>query len=203
MFIIGRKLGMTQIFRDDGEVIPVTVIEAGPCFITQIKTVETDGYNAIQIGFEDISESKVSKSMRGHFARANVAPKRYIREFRVDNGEYEIGQEINASVFEAGDEVEVIGVSKGRGFAGGVKRFGWKGGRASHGSRFHRRVGSIGASADPGKVFKGKTMPGHMGNETVCQRGLEIVEVDEENNLLLVKGSIPGHNKSIVYVKKG
>lgn len=203
MLLIGKKIGMTQVFSENGEVIPVTVIEAGPCFVIQIKKDDVDGYSALQLAYGDIPERKVSKPMRGHFASAGVSPKRYLYEYTdAEIGEYELGQEINVSEFEEGDKVKVVGKSKGRGFTGGVKRHGWKGGRASHGSRFHRKVGSIGASADPAKVFKGKTMPGHMGNEYVCQMGLEVVRVDEEKNLLLVKGSVPGPNKGIIYVEK-
>lgn len=200
--ILGRKHGMTQIFDEKGEVIPVTVIEAGPCVVVQKKTVETDGYNAIQVGFGDVKEKKLTKPLIGHFKKAGVPFKRYLREFRLDDiSGYEVGSEIKVDIFKPGDRVDVTGISKGKGFAGVVKRYGANRGPMSHGSKYHRRVGSMGATTDPGRTFKGKIMPGHMGHERVTIQNLEVVKVDPELNLLLVKGSVPGPKGSLLIIK--
>ncbi|HCD09653.1 MAG TPA: 50S ribosomal protein L3, partial [Thermoanaerobacter sp.] len=196
------KHGMTQIFDEKGEVIPVTVIEAGPCVVVQKKTVETDGYNAIQVGFGDVKEKKLTKPLIGHFKKAGVPFKRYLREFRLDDiSGYEVGSEIKVDIFKPGDRVDVTGISKGKGFAGVVKRYGANRGPMSHGSKYHRRVGSMGATTDPGRTFKGKIMPGHMGHERVTIQNLEVVKVDPELNLLLVKGSVPGPKGSLLIIK--
>lgn len=200
--ILGKKHGMTQIFDEKGEVIPVTVIEAGPCVVVQKKTVETDGYNAIQVGFGDVKEKKLTKPLIGHFKKAGVPFKRYLREFRLDDiSGYEVGSEIKVDIFKPGDRVDVTGISKGKGFAGVVKRYGANRGPMSHGSKYHRRVGSMGATTDPGRTFKGKIMPGHMGHERVTIQNLEVVKVDPELNLLLVKGSVPGPKGSLLIIK--
>ncbi|AIS53191.1 50S ribosomal protein L3 [Thermoanaerobacter kivui] len=200
--ILGRKHGMTQIFDEKGEVIPVTVIEAGPCVVVQKKTVETDGYNAIQVGFGDIKEKRVIKPLKGHFKKAGVPVKRYLREFRLDDiSGYEVGNEIKVDIFKPGDRVDVTGISKGKGFAGVVKRFGANRGPMSHGSKYHRRVGSMGATTDPGRTFKGKIMPGHMGHKRVTIQNLEVVKVDPSLNLMLVKGSVPGPKGSLLIIK--
>ncbi|KHO63431.1 MULTISPECIES: 50S ribosomal protein L3 [Thermoanaerobacter] len=200
--ILGRKHGMTQIFNEKGEVIPVTVIEAGPCVVVQKKTVEADGYNAIQVGFGDVKEKRLTKPLIGHFKKAGVPFKRYLREFRLDDiSGYEVGSEIKVDIFKPGDKVDVTGISKGKGFAGVVKRYGANRGPMSHGSKYHRRVGSMGATTDPGRTFKGKIMPGHMGHERVTIQNLEVVKVDPELNLLLVKGSVPGPKGSLLIIK--
>ncbi|SHF33273.1 LSU ribosomal protein L3P [Thermoanaerobacter uzonensis DSM 18761] len=200
--ILGRKHGMTQIFDEKGEVIPVTVIEAGPCVVVQKKTVEADGYNAIQVGFGDVKEKRLTKPLIGHFKKAGVPFKRYLREFRLDDiSGYEVGSEIKVDIFKPGDKVDVTGISKGKGFAGVVKRYGANRGPMSHGSKYHRRVGSMGATTDPGRTFKGKIMPGHMGHERVTIQNLEVVKVDPELNLLLVKGSVPGPKGSLLIIK--
>jgi len=199
--IIGRKVGMTQIFKDN-KAIPVTVIKAGPCVIVQKKTVETDGYNALQLGFEEIPEKKVNKPLLGHFKKFGVKPFRILKEFRVDNvDEFEIGQEITVSMFKEGDIVDVTGWSKGRGFAGAMKRWGFRGGPRSHGSKFHRQLGSVGQHTEPAKIWKGKKMPGRYGNERVTIRNLEVVEVDAENNLLVVKGGVPGARGGLLLIR--
>ncbi|WP_029687936.1 50S ribosomal protein L3 [Thermoanaerobacter sp. A7A] len=200
--ILGRKHGMTQIFNEKGEVIPVTVIEAGPCVVVQKKTVEADGYNAIQVGFGDVKEKRLTKPLIGHFKKAGVPFKRYLREFRLDDiSGYGVGSEIKVDIFKPGDKVDVTGISKGKGFAGVVKRYGANRGPMSHGSKYHRRVGSMGATTDPGRTFKGKIMPGHMGHERVTIQNLEVVKVDPELNLLLVKGSVPGPKGSLLIIK--
>jgi len=200
--ILGRKHGMTQIFDEKGEVIPVTVIEAGPCVVVQKKTTETDGYNAIQVGFGDVKEKRLTKPLIGHFKKAGVPFKRYLREFRLDDvSGYEVGSEIKVDIFKPGDRVDVTGISKGKGFAGVVKRYGASRGPMSHGSKYHRRVGSMGATTDPGRTFKGKIMPGHMGHKRVTIQDLEVVKVDPELNLLLVKGSVPGPKGSLLIIK--
>lgn len=200
--LIGRKLGMTQIFWEDGSVIPVTVIEAGPCVVIQKKTVETDGYNAVQLGFERAKEKKVTKPLKGHFNKADKGFFRILREFRIDEpASYEVGQEIKADLYNVGDYVDVIGTTRGRGFAGVVKRYGFKGGKASHGSMFHRAPGSVGASAYPSRVFKGKRLPGHMGSERQTVQNLMVLGVRAESNQILVKGSIPGSKNSIVLIR--
>lgn len=200
--ILGKKHGMTQIFDEKGEVIPVTVIEAGPCVVVQKKTVEKDGYNAIQVGFGDVSEKKLNKPLLGHFKKAGVSPKRYLREFRLDDiSGYEVGAEIKVDIFKPGDRVDVTGISKGKGFAGVIKRYGARRGPMSHGSKYHRRVGSMGATTDPGRTFKGKKMPGRMGSDRVTIQNLEVVKVDPELNLLVVKGSVPGPKGSLLIIR--
>ena len=207
--ILGRKVGMTRAYTEEGVSVPVTVIQAGPCYVSQIKTVETDGYTAIQLGYEDIKPRRSTMPQIGHDAKAGLAPKRFHREVRVEEGaeaEYELGQEIAADVFEGTLFVDVAGTSKGKGFQGGMKRWGFKGQLASHGvKRRHRSIGSIcGHAAEAGKsggIKKGKKMPGHMGNERVTSRNLEVIDIDKENNLLLVKGAVPGPNNGFVMVQ--
>ncbi|NLG79893.1 MAG: 50S ribosomal protein L3 [Firmicutes bacterium] len=200
--ILGRKLGMTQVFGDDGEVIPVTAIEAGPCVVVQKKTKDNDGYTAIQLGFEDIRESLLTKPERGHFKRAHVKPKRYLREVRVkDDSPYDVGAEIKVDIFNKGDRVDIVGTSLGKGFAGVIKRWNFRRGPMAHGSMYHRRVGSLGAT-DPARVFKGRKLPGRMGTKRVTIQNLEVVKVDPERNLLLVKGSVPGRRGGLLLVKE-
>ncbi|MEW6725578.1 MAG: 50S ribosomal protein L3 [Bacillota bacterium] len=200
--ILGRKLGMTQLFTPEGLVVPVTLIEAGPCTVVQKKTVDRDGYNAIQIGWGEVREKKVTKPVRGHFAKAGVKPKKYLRELRVNDViEYKIGQEIKCDIFNAGEMVDVTGTSKGRGFAGGIKRHGFHRGPMGHGSKYHRRPGSA-AAKGPARIFKGRKMPGHYGVERVTVQNLEVVKVDPERNLLAVKGAIPGPANGLVFVQK-
>ena len=196
--ILGRKIGMTQVFAENGDLIPVTVIEATPNVVLQVKTVETDGYNAIQVGFEDKRVKLSNKPEQGHVAKANTAPKRFIREFR--NAEGEVGQEVKVEIFAEGDVVDVTGVTKGKGFQGVIKRHGQSRGPMAHGSRYHRRPGSMGPVA-PNRVFKQKKLPGQMGGHVVTIQNLEIVKVDAERNLLLVKGNVPGSKKALVAVK--
>ena len=201
--ILTTKVGMTQIFNEDGVLTPVTVLQAGPCVVTQVKTEENDGYSAVQVGFVDKKEKGINKPQKGHFDKAGVAPKRFVREFRFENAEeYTVGQEIKADIFAAGDKIDATATSKGKGYAGGIKRHGLKSGPSAHGSKYHRHAGSNGACSDPSKVFKGKHMPGHMGSEQVTVQNLEIVRVDTENNLLLVKGAVPGPKKSLVTIKE-
>ena len=191
--ILGKKLGMTQIFTEEGIVVPVTVVEAGPNVVTQVKTVEKDGYNAIQVGFEDAKEKSLNKPQKGHLAAANVL-KKHLKEFRVDAvEEFTVGQEIKADLFAAGEKIDVTGTSKGKGFQGPIKRHGQSRGPESHGSRYHRRPGSMGACSFPGRVFKNKKLAGHMGSVKVTVQNLEVVRVDADKNLILVKGAIPGH----------
>lgn len=198
--ILGRKVGMTQVFAENGELIPVTVIEAANNVVLQKKTVETDGYEAIQVGFENKREKLSNKPEKGHVEKANTAPKRFIREFRGANlGEYEIGQEVKVDIFAEGDVVDVTGVSKGKGFQGSIKRHGQSRGPMAHGSRYHRRPGSMGPVA-PNRVFKGKALPGRMGGEQVTVQNLTIVKVDVERNLLLIKGNVPGARKALIKV---
>ncbi|MEQ8198699.1 MAG: 50S ribosomal protein L3 [Clostridiaceae bacterium] len=200
--IIGKKIGMTQIFDANGKVVPVTVVEAGPCVVVQKKTTEKDGYEAVQVGFGDIREKLVNKPRKGHFAKANVALKRTLKEFKFDNAaEYEVGQEIKVDIFEVGEKVDVSGVSKGKGFQGTIKRWNGSRGPMSHGSKFHRSVGSMGASSDPSRTFKNKKMPGHMGAVNTTVLNLEVVKVMSEKNLLLIKGGIPGPNKGTVVIR--
>lgn len=200
--LIGKKIGMTQIFNEEGKVIPVTVIEAGPCVVSQVKTEETDGYNSIQLGFGAIKESKVNKPERGHFTKANIAPARYLREFRVDSIEdVKVGDELKADIFMAGDKIDIQGTSKGKGFQGVIKRHGQHRGPMGHGSMYHRRPGSMGPTSTPGRVFKGKKLPGHMGAETVTIQNLEVIKVDLDKNIILVKGSVPGAKGSILKIK--
>lgn len=200
--ILGKKVGMTQIFDKEGKAIPVTVIQAGPNVVVQKKTVENDGYASIQVGYEDRDEKKINKPMKGHFAKAKVATKRYLRELRLENAEsFEIGQEIKADIFAEGDKVDVSGVSKGKGTAGTIKRFNAHRGPMRHGSKFHRAPGSMGASSDPSRTFKGKKLPGRMGNENTTVQNLEVVKVDAEKNYILVKGGVPGIRGSLVMIK--
>ena len=199
--ILGKKIGMTQVFSADGAVVPVTVVEAGPVVVTQIKTEETDGYKAVQVGFEDVKEKALNKPKMGHLAKSG-AKKRSLKEFRVDSVEgYEVGQEIKADVFAEGDKIDVTGISKGKGFQGPIKRHGQSRGPESHGSRYHRRPGSMGACSYPGRVFKNKKLAGHMGSVKVTVKNLEVVKVDADKNLLLIKGAIPGAKGSTVTVK--
>jgi large subunit ribosomal protein L3 len=202
--ILGKKLGMTQIFKE-GEVIPVTVIKAGPCVVTQIKSEDKDGYSAIQIGFEEAKEKHVNKPLKGHFKRTGITPQKYLAEVRLENGEkenYKLGQKITVDIFKEGEKVNVTGVSKGKGFAGVVKRWGFRGFPASHGARYHRAGGSIGMAASPARVIKGMKMPGRMGNRKVTVQNLEIVNIDKEKNLLLLKGAVPGHRGSLIFIKE-
>jgi large subunit ribosomal protein L3 len=199
--ILGRKLGMTQVFTEEGQVVPVTVIEAGPCVVLQKREVAVDGYEAIQVGFADQKPNRATKAEKGHAEKAGTAPKKFVREFRgVDLSQYEVGQQLKADVFSAGDAVDVIGVSKGKGYAGPIKRHNQHRGPMSHGSKYHRGVGSLGAVA-PNRTFKGQTMAGRMGHERVTIQNLEIVRVDTEKNILLVKGSVPGPKNSYVTVR--
>jgi large subunit ribosomal protein L3 len=201
--ILTTKVGMTQIFNEDGVLTPVTVLQAGPCVVTQVKTVENDGYAAVQVGFGDIREKLVNKPMKGHFAKAGVAPKRFVREFRLEDAEsYAVGQEIKADVFAAGDKVDATAKSKGKGFQGAIKRHGQSRGPMAHGSKYHRHAGSNGSATTPGRVFKGKKMPGHMGAVRITVQNLEVVRVDAEQNLILVKGAVPGPKKSLVMIKE-
>ena len=217
--ILATKVGMTQIFNEDGTLTPVTVLQAGPCAVTQIKTVENDGYEAVQVGFVDkkdkiINKDKggkkeivhrhgVTKAEQGHFAKAGVTGKRYVREFKFENAsEYELGQEIKADIFAAGDKVDATAISKGKGFQGAIKRLGQSRGPMAHGSKFHRHQGSNGSATTPGRVFKGKGMPGHMGSKRITIQNLEVVRVDVENNVILVKGAVPGPKKSLVTLKE-
>ena len=217
--ILATKVGMTQIFKEDGSLIPVTVLSAGPCVVTQIKTVENDGYSAVQVGYADKKERIVNKdkagrkeivhrhgvgkALKGHFDKAGVSCKRFLREFKFDNAEeYTLGSEIKADMFAVGDMVDASAISKGKGFQGAIKRHGQHRGPMTHGSKFHRHAGSNGAASDPSKVFKGKKMPGQMGNKRITIQNLEVVRVDAENNLLLIKGSVPGPKKSLVTIKE-
>ncbi len=217
--ILATKVGMTQIFNEDGALIPVTVLEAGPCVVTQIKTVENDGYSAIQVGYGDKPEKVVNKdksgkkeiahrhgvnkAVKGHLDKAGVGPKRYLREFKFENAdEYALAQEIKADIFAVGDKVDATAISKGKGFQGAVKRLGQHRGPMKHGSKFHRHQGSNGACSSPSRVFKGKGMPGHMGHVKVTVQNLEVVRVDAEKNLLLVKGAVPGPKKALVTIKE-
>ena len=200
--IIGRKIGMTQIFDEKGNVIPVTVIEAGPCVVAQVKTVETDGYNAVQLGFGDVKDKHINKPEAGHFAKAKLANKKHLREFRLENIEnYKVGDEVKADVFEAGEKVDIQGITKGKGFQGVIKRHGQSRGPMGHGSMYHRRPGSMGPTSTPGRVFKGKKLPGHMGRVTVTIQNLDVVKVDMDKNVILVKGSVPGAKGAILKIK--
>ena len=217
--ILATKVGMTQIFNADGVLVPVTVLQAGPCYVTQIKTVDNDGYSAVQVGFVDKKEKVVNKDAngkkeirnrhgvnkaeKGHFDKAGVSGKRFVREFKFDNAEeYNLADVIKADIFAEGDKIDATAISKGKGFQGAIKRFGQHRGPMAHGSKFHRHQGSNGACSDPSKVFKGKGMPGHMGHKQITVQNLEIVKVDVENNLLLVKGAVPGPKKALVTVKE-
>ena len=205
--ILATKVGMTQIFNADGVLTPVTVLQAGPCVVTQIKTVENDGYEAVQVGFVDKKEIRnrhgVNKAEKGHFDKAGVSGKRFVREFKFENcADYNLADEIKADIFEEGDKIDATAISKGKGFQGAIKRLGQHRGPMAHGSKFHRHQGSNGACSSPSKVFKGKGMPGHMGSVKVTIQNLEVVRVDAENNLLLVKGAVPGPKKSLVTIKE-
>ena len=201
--IIGKKIGMTQIFDETGMVIPVTVIEAGPCTVTQVKTVETDGYNSIQLGFGDVKEKHLSKPLKGHFQKSKLALKKHLREFRLDSvEEAKVGDEIKADVFENGDKIDVQGISKGKGFQGVIKRHGQSRGPMGHGSMYHRRPGSMGSTSTPGRVYKGKKLPGHMGVQTVTIQNLDVVRVDLDKNVILIKGSVPGPKGAILKIRK-
>ena len=216
--ILATKVGMTQIFQEDGTLIPVTVLQAGPCVVTQIKTEENDGYKAVQVGFVDkkeriVNKDKggrkeivhrhgVNKAEMGHFKKADVSAKRYVREFRFENAEeYELGKEIKADIFEVGERVDASGISKGKGYQGTIKRHGFHTGPMAHGSGYHRHQGSMGSNTDPSRVFKGKGMPGHMGSEQVTVQNLDIVKVDAEKNLIAIKGAVPGPNGGLIVVK--
>lgn len=200
--LIGKKVGMTQIFDEKGKVIPVTVIEAGPCVVAQVKTVESDGYNAVQLGFGDVKESKVNKPIKGHFTKAKLTLKKHLREFRIDDvASVKVGDELKADVFAKGDKVDIQGTSKGKGFQGVIKRHGQSRGPMGHGSMYHRRPGSMGPTSTPGRVFKGKKLPGRMGNNTITIQNLEVVSVDLDKNVILVKGSVPGANGAILKIK--
>ena len=217
--ILATKVGMTQIFGEDGTLVPVTVLQAGPCVVTQVKTVDNDGYSAVQVGFVDkkeritnkdksgkkeiIHRHGVGKAMKGHFDKAGVSCKRFVREFKLDDAEnYTLGSEIKADVFAAGDKIDASAISKGKGFQGAIKRHGQHRGPMTHGSKFHRHQGSDGACSSPSRVFKGKGMPGHMGCVKVTVQNLEVIRVDAEKNLLLIKGSVPGPKKALVTVKE-
>ena len=199
--ILATKVGMTQIFNGNGELVPVTVLQAGPCVVTQVKTVENDGYSAVQVGFQDIREKLVNKPVKGMFDKAGVSYKRYVREFNLE-GEYAVKDEIKAEIFEAGDKVDATAIAKGKGFQGAIKRHGQSRGPMAHGSKYHRHAGSNGSCSTPSRVFKGKKMPGHMGGKKVTTQNLEVVRVDAEKNLLLVKGAVPGPKKSLVTIKE-
>jgi len=199
--ILGRKIGMTHVFAEDGRALPVTVIEAGPCRVTQVKDPEKDGYTAIQLGFDEIKKEKnISKPMAGHFKKANTPPYRLLSEIKMEG--FKEGDTIKVDIFNKGDRVSIIGVSKGKGFQGVMKRFHYHGGPASHGSMFHRAPGSIGSSSFPSRVWKGKGLPGHMGNERVTTRNIEVIDVRKEQNLLVVKGAVPGANGSYLIIRK-
>ena len=200
--ILAKKLGMTQIFDETGKVIPVTVIEAGPNAVIQKKTVENDGYEAVQVGFVDLKEKKTNKPTKGHFAKAGVTPKKFIKEFRLDDvSGLNVGEEIKADIFEAGEKVDVAGITKGKGYAGTIKRWGQHRGPMTHGSGYHRGPGSMGMCSDPGRVFKGKRLPGHMGVERVTIQNLAVVRVDAEKNIILIKGGVPGPKGGLLIVK--
>ncbi|MDR3599634.1 MAG: 50S ribosomal protein L3 [Desulfosporosinus sp.] len=199
--ILGKKIGMTQIFTTEGRVVPVTVVEAGPCPVVQKKTVATDGYNAIQIGFSMLRESLSNKPRKGHFQKASLKPMRYVREFKVnDVDSYEIGQEVQVDLFTVGDKIDVVGTAKGKGFAGMIKRHHASRGPMAHGSKYHRRSGSLGAKG-PARVFKGRKLPGRMGGQRVTVQNLEVIRVDADKNLILIKGAVPGANKSLLILK--
>ena len=201
--ILATKVGMTQIFNDEGVLVPVTVLQAGPCVVTQVKTEENDGYKAVQVGFVDKREKLVNKPQKGHFDKAGVSYTRYVRELRLENAEeYSVKDEIKADIFAAGDKVDATAISKGKGYQGAIKRHGQHRGPMAHGSKFHRHQGSNGSATTPGRVFKGKGMPGQMGNKRITTQNLEVVRVDAENNLILVKGAVPGPKKSLVTLKE-
>ncbi len=200
--IMAKKIGMTQVFSETGNLIPVTVLEAGPCVVVQKKTMENDGYEAIQVGFAEVKEKHVTKPLKGHFEKADVEAKKYLKEFRLEDiTGYEVGAEIKADIFEAGDKIDVSGISKGKGYQGAIKRHGQSRGPMGHGSKYHRGLGSLSSGTTPGRVKKGKRMPGHMGAVKVTVENLEVVRADAEKNLLLVKGAVPGPKGAILFVK--
>ena len=204
--IVGKKIGMTQVFTDDGRLVPVTVVEAGPCKVVQKKTVESDGYVAVQVGFDALPENRakklVNKPVAGHFKKAGIAPARHLRELKLDNAsELEVGSEITVAQFVAGDKIDVCGITRGRGFTGAIYRWNQHTGPMAHGSKYHRGVGSMSANTDPARVFKNKHMPGHYGVERVTVQNLEIVKIDTERNLLLIKGAVPGPNGGLLIVR--
>ena len=199
--IIGKKVGMTQIFDEKGYVIPVTVIEAGPCLVAQVKSEETDGYNAVQLGFGEVKDKHINKPEKGHFEKSKLSAKKHLREFRADSIDVKVGDEVKADVFEAGDKIDVQGTSKGKGFQGVIKRHGQHRGPMGHGSMYHRRPGSMGSTSTPGRVFKCKKLPGHMGVQTVTIQNLDVVRVDMDKNVLLVKGSVPGPKGAILKIR--
>ena len=203
-FLLGKKIGMTQIFNENGLSIPVTVIQAGPCAVVQKKTVENDGYTALKLGFEEIPEKKLNKPDKGLFTKIKVTSRKYLKEFRIDDvAKYEVGQEIKvADMFTSGDKIDVSGISKGKGFQGTIKRYGQSGGPETHGSMYHRRVGSMGSNTSPARVFKGKRLPGHMGVDKITVQNLDVVKVDSERNLLLVKGAVPGPKGGLIVVRE-
>ena len=200
--IIGKKVGMTQIFDEKGIVIPVTVVQAGPCIVAQVKTVETDGYSAVQLGYGEVKDKHINKPEKGHFAKANIANKKHLREFRMNVIEAKVGDEVKIDVFVAGDKIDVQGTSKGKGFQGVIKRHGQHRGPMGHGSMYHRRPGSMGPTSTPGRVFKGKKLPGHMGVQTVTIQNLDVVRVDTDKNVILVKGSVPGAKGSLLKIRQ-
>jgi large subunit ribosomal protein L3 len=201
--ILATKVGMSQVFAEDGTLTPVTVLQAGPCVVTQVKTVENDGYAAVQVGFVDKREKLVTKPLKGHFDKAGVTYKRFLKEFKFENAaEYSVKDEIKADIFAAGDKVDATAISKGKGFQGAIKRHGQHRGPMAHGSKFHRHAGSNGSATSPGRVFKGKKMPGQMGNVKVTIQNLEVVRVDAEAGLILVKGSVPGPKKALITLKE-
>ena len=201
--ILATKVGMTQIFNENGALVPVTVLQAGPCVVTQVKTAENDGYKAVQVGFVDKRDKLVNKPQKGHFDKAGVSYKRYVREFKFENAEeYSVKDEIKADIFAAGDKIDATAISKGKGFQGAIKRYGQHRGPMAHGSKFHRHQGSNGSATTPGRVFKGKGMPGHMGSKKITVQNLEVVKVDTDNNLILVKGAVPGPKKSLVTIRE-
>ena len=199
--ILAKKVGMTQIFGENGELIPVTVLQAGPCVVTQVKTVENDGYDALQVGFEDIREKLINKPVKGMFDKAKVSYKRYVRELKLE-GEYNVADEITVDIFEEGDKIDATAIAKGKGFQGAIKRHGQSRGPMTHGSKYHRHAGSNGSCSSPGRVFKGKKMPGHMGGKKVTTQNLLVVKVDADKDLLLVKGAVPGPKKALVTIKE-
>ncbi len=200
--IIGKKIGMTQIFDEKGNVVPVTVIEATPNVVAQVKTVETDGYNSIQLGYGEVKDKHINKPEKGHFAKAGLTAKKHLREFRVEDvANYKVGDEVKADIFEAGEKIDVQGTTKGKGFQGVIKRHGQHRGPMGHGSMYHRRPGSMGSTSTPGRVFKGKKLPGHMGRVTVTIQNLDVVRVDMDKNVILVKGSVPGAKGAILKIK--
>ncbi len=199
--ILGKKVGMTQIFDENGNVIPVTVIEAGPCTVVQKKTLENDGYAALQLGFGEVKDKSLTRPVKGHYTKAKLTPKKYLREFKMDNADnYQVGSEIKVDIFQPGDKVDISGTSKGKGFQGVIKRHNAHRGPMEHGSMYHRRPGSMGATTSPGRVFKGKKLPGHMGNEKVTIQNLDVAGVDSDKNLLLVRGSVPGQRGGLLYI---